>query len=391
MSVSRLGPARPGMTLVEMLLAMTIFSVILVASMGFFRYQGRAFSHGNELMTLQQNLRYGVSTLEQHLHTVGIGVTEQQPALVYAGDSVVAFNADYTTTDANELFAVYYDADAAEDAVNALDKNRKFQLPLTSFYYPDTTYYNDESSANSPAETIVFFFASDTSTTRTDDYRLYRQINDLPQELIARNLLHTDSLAFFEYYEIRAMSEDSTIQLFPQDSLPLAHTAPGHGTPTDTGWAARIDAIRGVRVRYTTTNGETGAAEQQRNISRLIRLPNAGLTVRQICGAVPLLGDVGFTATPKTDGSEGTYVELTWSAAADQTSGEQDVVRYLIWRRTSTGDPWGDPYRSVPGGQASYAVRDEGVLEGFLYYYALAAQDCTPSQSSMDSTSVVVP
>ncbi len=382
---------RSGMTILEMLLAMTIFSVILVASMGFFQYQGRAFNQGNELMTLQQNLRYGVSMLEQHLHTVGIGVADHQPALVYAGDSVVAFNADYTTTDPNELFAVYYDADASAAAVTALDESRKLQLPLTSFSYPDTSYYDD--NGNSPAETIIFFFASDTTTARTDDYMLHRQVNDLDRELIARNLLHTDSLAFFEYYEIRVVSGDSTIQLFPQDSLPLAHTAKGHNTPADTGWAARIDAIRGVRVRYTTTNGETGSAEQRRNISRLIRMPNAGLTVQQICGAVPLLGEVGFTATRKDGSDEKVYVELTWNAATDETSGEQDVARYIIWRSTTGTSTWGDPYVSVPAGQASYLLKDEGVTEdaGYTYYYALAAQDCTPSQSELATASEYVP
>lgn len=384
---------RPGMTMLELLLAMTIFGVILVASMGFFQYQGRAFNDGNELMTLQQNLRYGVSTLEQHLHAAGIGVPASQPALIYAGTATVAFNADYNTRDPEDLFAVYYDDGLPDAAANALDYARRFTLPGTSFTYPDTSY--GVGGGNSPAETIIFFFADDTSTTREDDYVLYRQLNDQDPEIITRNLLNTGSEPFFEYLEATtdSVTGDSVIKTISTATLPLRHTAATHNSVADTGSAARIDRVRGVRVRYTSTNGETGDDEQTRNISRLIRLPNAAFTIQRICGNVPILGDVNFQAN-RTTGDDGqVYVELSWDPATDESSGEQDVIRYLVWRRASPTVAWGDPLVSVPGGSASYTYEDHDVVSemGITYYYALAAQDCTPNESATMTTSEYVP
>jgi len=392
MRARRLLRPRSGMSVLELLIAMTIFSVIIVASMSFFQYQGRAFSRGNELMALEQNLRYGVSSLESNLHTLGINVPAEQPDLIYAGDSVLAFNADYGTKDPGDVFAVYYDAGLDNAAVSALKQADRFQLPLTSFYYPDTTYTVND--ANSPAETIIFFFAGDTTTARTDDYALYRQVNHTAPELLARNLLHTGTRPFFEYYEVDPdVSPDSAIQAVPDNVLPLTHSVPIHGALADTAAAARVDLVRGVHVQYTTTSGHTGPDEQLRDISRLIRLPNAGLSTPRICGNRPMLGNVGFQAQRKYGSEDKAYVELTWSAATDETSGEKDIVRYIIWRRTSTAADWGNPFVSVPAGRSTYLFDDNSVVSGLgvTYYYRLTAQDCTPQLSEMALSSATVP
>lgn len=383
---------RSGMSMLELIIAMTIFSVIIVASMGFFQYQGRAFSRANELMALEQNLRYGVSSLEQNLHTLGINVPPEQPGLIYAGRDVVAFNADYATRDPNDGFAVYYDANLDDGAASALTEADRFQLPHTSFSYPDTTYR--VSDANSPAETIIFFFAPDSTTVRGDDYVLYRQVNRTAPELLTRNLLRTSGQSFFDYYEVDPnVSPDSAIQEVPTADLPLTHSVPIHGSLGDTAGLARIDLVRGVKVRYTTTNGDAGPDQQLRSISRLIRLPNAGLTTPRICGDRPLLGNTAFQAQTKTDTEGKVYVQLSWNPATDDAGGEQDVVRYVVWRRTSPMLPWGNPFVSVPAGQTWYVLGDYGVQTGLglTYYYRMAAQDCTPQLSTTTLSSAAVP
>ncbi len=388
----RLLRQRSGMSMLELLIAMTIFSVIIVASMGFFQYQGKAFSRANELMALEQNLRYGVSSLEQNLHTLGVNVPPEQPGLVYAGTDVVAFNADYATRDPNDLFAVYYDRGLSDSAASALTHADRFQLPRTTFFYPDTTYTTGD--ANSPAETIIFFFAPDSTTVRGDDYALYRQVNRMAPELLARNLLRTDGQPFFEYYEVEpGVSPDSAIRKVLPADLPLEHSVPIHGALGDTANLARIDLVRGVQVRYTTTNGDAGPDQQMRNISRLIRLPNAGLSTPRICGNRPLLGNTGFKALVKTDADGKVYVELSWGPATDDASGERDVVRYVVWRRTSPALPWGNPFVSVPAGQTWYVLGDNSVQTGVgaTYYYRLAAQDCTPQLSEMALSAASVP
>ncbi|MEJ2216207.1 MAG: hypothetical protein P8099_06290 [Gemmatimonadota bacterium] len=388
----RLLRRRPGMSVLELVIAMTIFSVIIVASMSFFQYQGKAFSRANELMALEQNLRYGVTSLEQNLHTLGINVPAKQPDLVYADTDVVAFNADYATRDPNDAFAVYYDPGLSDSAASALTHADRFRLPHTSFYYPDTTYL--VSDANSPAETIIFFFEPDSTTSRSDDYALYRQVNRMAPELLARNLLRTDGKPFFEYYEVDPdVPPDSAIQPIPEADLPLAHSVPIHGALGDTASYARIDLVRGVHVQYTTTNGDDGPDQQMRDISRLIQLPNAGLNTPRICGNAPLLGNTAFLAQTLTDGEGKPYIDLTWNAATDEVSGEKDVVRYVIWRRTSTAMPWGNPFVSVPAGETSYELADNSIQAGLgiTYYYRLAAQDCTPQLSSMALAAQTVP
>ena len=189
---------RPGVSLTELMIALGIFSVLMATTLGFYRRQGQAFTSGNERMTLLQNLRYGVTALEQNLRTAGIGVPTKQPVIVYAGERVIAFNANYASNDANDLFAVYPDAELPNTLVSALTPPRKFTIPLSSFVYPDSAY--SEGAGNSPAETIIFFFALDSTTARLDDFTLYRQVNDGTPEIIARNLVETDDRPFFQYY-----------------------------------------------------------------------------------------------------------------------------------------------------------------------------------------------
>ncbi len=367
-----------GLTLLEMMIALVVFSFVLAGALAFLRAQGRSFSLGSQRVAMLQNGRFAFDELGKDLRTAGAGAPDIQPPLIYLGGSVVAFNANYLTNTPGDVFAVYYNPDAPNGSTDAVGLAQRFTIPLTAVIYPDTNYL--EGVTNSASETITFFFGPDSTTTRTDDYVLYRQINNLATEVVSRNLLQTGAVPFFQYYRQTVVAGVASITQVPNAGLPWRHTIPIHLALADSGPAARIDSVRAVQVSFTVTNGLTGTAERRRALSRFIRLPNVGLANKQTCGDMPLLG----TALTASWNAVAGGVNLNWNAATDEASGERDVTRYVIWRRLATDLVWGDPYLSIPpAGLANYLFTDRAVTSGAQYVYGLAAQDCTPTNSTL--------
>ena len=370
-----------GLTLLEMMIALVVFSFVLAGALAFLRAQGRSFTLGSQRVAMLQNARFAFDELDKDLRTAGAGAPDIQPQLIYVAGSVVAFNANYLTNTPGDVFAVYYNPDAPNGSTDAVGLAQRFTIPLTSVIYPDTNYL--EGVTNSASETITFYFVSDSTTTRTDDYTLYRQINNLAPEVVSRNLMQTGTTPFFQYYWQTVAGGVVSVAQVPNAGLPWRHTVPIHLAVTDSGLAARIDSVRAVLVSFTVTNGLIGTAERRRALSRYIRLPNVGLANRQTCGDAPILGSA-LTAT-----WNGTGVDLTWNAAVDETAGERDVTRYVIYRRLATDLVWGDPYLSIPpAGTATYLYTDGAgaVTSGAQYVYGLAAQDCTPTNSALSQS-----
>ena len=197
-----------GFTLIELLVSLVVFSVVMASALSFLRSQGRAVSLGNDRMDALQNLSFAMTTMEQRLRAAGGDVPDQQPVLIYAGKDVVAFNADYTTNIANDPFAVYYDPDAPSAAVTAVTQSLGFTIPNTSFTYPSTTYTTG--GINSPAETIIFYLRPDSTTSRTDDYILFEQVNNQPAEIVSRNIIGSASTYFFKYYKVVTPASGAT-------------------------------------------------------------------------------------------------------------------------------------------------------------------------------------
>ncbi len=383
--MTRLQPRRAarGMTMIEMMIALSVFGIVVTSALAMFRSQSRAFRSGNERVDALQNGLFAAEMLERELRAAGSGTGDIQPFLVYAGEDVVAFNADFVTNVANDVFSVYYDPNAPAGTVAAVTQAQRGQVPNSAFFYPDTTY-SGPGGVNSPAELIVFYFRPDSTTARTDDYVLLRQVNRATPELVARNLLRTGSAAFFEYVRLG----QSQTQTIPAGTLPLAHSASIHLSPSDTGAFAVIDSIRAVRLTVTATTGRTGPDERTRNVSKLLALPNAGLANRRTCGDAPIYGSA-LLAVQGLDASGSPVVTLTWAASVDEASGEEDIARYVLWRRLAGAGTWGDPYLSIPAGLTTYTYADAAVTSGDTYEYALAAQDCTPSLSSLATSGQV--
>lgn len=373
---------RDGFTLVEMLIALTVFGIVITIVMSFLGSTMRAFADGSRRVDSANTLLFVTGALQRDLRTVGTNVPVGQPSLVYAGRDVVVYNADYVSN-VGDPFAVIQDPNAPAGQVSALAKAVAITIPGTAVTYPDTNY------VNSPAETIMYYFRPDSSTAREDDLVLFRRVNAAAPEVVSENIVRMPDRPLLEYLRLVPDSTGTRLGQVPNDSLPLFHSAPIHLSAADSGRFAVIDSIRGVRFNLGVTNGRTGADEQVLLHSSTVWLRNTGHTVQRTCGSPPIYNG-GLTATLRAETGKW-VIDLTWNAAVDETGGEEDVLRYVIWRRLITEPASPDPYLSIPGGDASYTYTDRAVELGQTLEYTIAAQDCTPSLSTKVSAVVVVP
>lgn len=376
-----------GFTLIELIVSLMIFGIVLAAGIGFVATQNRMFQRGLDRMTALQNLRYALNALETDLPTLGTNVPVQQPTLVYASATAIAFSADYASNIANDIFASYIDLGAPNGQVTA--PNPTITIPTSTFNWPSTTYLNT-SGTRSPAELIIYWFALDGTTARTDDYVLWRQINNGTAEPVTRNILQNGTTPFFSYLERNDfVNAASTLTAVPAGALPLRHTSTFHRVSADTAASARADSVRAVEVTFRSTNGLTGTNERIVAASRMIALPNAGFELLRTCGDEPIMG--GTLGAVLVDLGGGVWaVRLTWVAAVDEIAGERDVARYVIYRQaTPITANWGDPYLSIPAGFATYQQDDAAVAPATTYRYAISAQDCTPMLSTLVQSPLV--
>lgn len=377
------------MTLVELLVALVLFSFMMAGALSMLRSESRRFRLGSERSAMYQNGRFALNEMEKDLRTSGAGAPDMQPQLVYIADSVLVFNANYWSNTPGDVQAVYYSADAPDSAVQAMRTTGKIVIPYSGgIQYPDTNY--NLGGANSPAETITFYFQRDASTARTDDFILWRRINNLAPEIVSTNILRTTGEPFFRYFREITTATSVTIDTVSRASLPWRHQRPIHLALNDTGTFARIDSIRAIRVSFTVTNGRDGTAagEQRRALTRLIRLPNVGLSNTKTCGDDPQFSAT-ITAVAGMDPDSVRYVRVSFPPSIDETAGERDVERYLIWRRFSAVADWGSPLIALPGGDTLLIFNDLTVLKDSTYRYAVAAQDCTPSLSPLRTSGTV--
>ena len=388
---------RRGMTLIEMLIAITVFSVILASALGFLSKQSKGLDRNSSDMGMLQNLSFSGALLEEEIRMAGSNVPSRQPAVVYGGTNSFTFNADYASN-TDSLYTVYYNPGLPNAQVNALTSAQRFALPGSSpaFSYPDSNYFAMGSTTlNSPAETITWFFQLDTSTVTANDYVLMRQVNNQPAEVVIRNVVQTAGRNFFRYSYKRipaAGTSVSTLDTVPTAWMPLKHSAGVHGSAADSAGSARTDSLASVEVAFTVTNGLTGTDLRSRAISFMVPMPNMGTKKVVSCGDPPILG-TALTANWVISGATppDTTMVLRWNQAVDEVGGESDVRAYIIWRRQVGAATWDTAIATVSAGPTSPSFADPqarpNVLPGFQY--GLAAQDCTPSLSTM--TTVTAP
>lgn len=364
---------RAGFTLLEMMLAISIMLIVFAIAVPVFRTQLRAMGSHAGRMDAQQNVRFAISTLDRELRVAGAGVPEKQPLVVQADPYAITISADLATRDtASEggaFGAVYYDSDLPSGSTMSLTPATAVTLPLSSVTYPSTTYYRG-SGPQSAAETISFWVAPDGSSGSNGRYALYRRVNALPVDTLARGLMLDVAAPPFTYMAV----DPATGALNPvgASSLPAFHVQQ-HGAPNDTGRSAITDAIRSVRVHLLGTYVERDGSISRRVADSEIRLLNAGLLNQTTCGDAPVFGSAVNAAYVSGATRQ---VVVSWTRALDESGGERDVEKYLIYRRAAAATAFDEPIASIPAGQASYQFADTQIATGDQWVYAVAASDC---------------
>jgi type II secretory pathway pseudopilin PulG len=383
---------RFGLTIPEILVAMTVTSVLIAATVPFFVAQARAVGSTAARTDAHHNARYAVNTIDRDLRVVGVGVADAQPMVVWAGPTYLTANGDLVshTRDAS---AVYSDPDAPIGEVTSLGKANRISLPtsLPSILYPDTTYWIS-ATLTSSAETISYWLEKDSSSSNPNAHILWRRVNDSKPRVVAKNLVVQANQPPFRYFKLDSLGRMVEI---PQNTLPLYHSAPIHSRVTgtnrpDTGKSAMTDSIRAVSVRLV---GRYFDKRRNREIldtaEAFVRMPNAGLHRLATCGETPLFGGaVLWESKPLPTGEPA--IQLTWTPAIDEAGGESDVERYAVYRRPASELLFTEPLAILPAGTLAYSYLDTDVAQGDEFIYGVSAQDCTPRSSNIASTTKVV-
>ena len=373
---------RAGFTLVELLIGMTMSAAVMGAAFSLFRSQSRVFDTNQQRYDMMQNSRGALEDAERVIRTMGAGVPNSQPVLVYGDNNVLAFNTDFIEQDTVDTrWAAYFNAEAVTSETISWDVAAAAAIPTTSYTYPTQNFLLG-SGDPSPAETYTFYFQSDASTSRSDDYILYQQTNNGTAQIVARNILaHPNGKPFFEYLQRRSTSTGDTLIVEPSGNLPLKRTVVTSST-TDTAGATRPDSIRGVRLNVRFTNGQTGAAERFRDVQTTIQVPNNGIPLPTVCGRNPL-APTSLSVVDTAWGSGKLW--LTWARSTDQDAGEQDVLQYILYRKLQGATNWADPLLIVKrtANQTTYTQMIAGNTPGSAYTFGVSAQDCTPNESTI--------
>lgn len=367
----------------ELLVAMILMMVIMTVAVQTFRRSSTLLASQAGMLEAQQNARFAVTNLDRDLRVAGVGIAPTQPMIVQASNTAITFNVDLVSRDSSDPLAVYIDPKADSTTTSALRTTAGITLPGTSITYPDSTYYT-AAGLLSPAETISYYLAKDSTTARSNEYILWRRVNAAPPSVIARGIQFNPTDTVFQYFQ---ENDTGAVVLIPPSKLPLYHSAAAHGSPADTGRFALVDSIRSVRVRLTAVYHDPRLGDVLRPIQATIRLLNAGLVNRTTCGQPPM--GVSVAATTSVSGAVSPFVKLVWSPSLDDGSGENDVDRYAIFRRPDTASTFVLPYASVPAGDTTYTYIDSDVKSGDRWIYGVAAVDCTPRSSDVATTGII--
>lgn len=382
--------ARAGFTLMEMMISVTILGFITAAAVSFFRVQLRTVTSTAGRFDAQQNANYAANLVEQELRVAGVGVRDQQPLIVLASSSAIAFNGDVITTIPNNPAAIYYNPDAPINSANALTTARQITLPEGSatWRYPKLNY------AGSASETISYYFVADTFSDLADERMLMRRVNDQPPRLVARGIRYDASIPFFRYFRKTAAG----LAEIPQASFPIWHSdsvhkvrcvgtcAPGANEPAA---SALTDSIAVVQVAFTGIFRDTRGDSATRTIVRRIAIKNAGLLGRPTCGNAPdapsrLRLRSALSTEPSYPGAV-----FTFDRSTDEGAGARDVKTYAIYRRISPETDWGEPIAIIPASapaSGEYEYNDLLPI-GTVVRYAARAQDCGLTYSNQPDTS----
>ncbi len=369
-----------GFTLVEIMIAMTLFTILGAAALSFIVRQTRAVTLTAGRLDAQQNVSFAMDEMAHDLRVAGAGLGLRQPMIIEAHPYAVTFNADLVTTDtATVTSASYYDPNVASSLAVALTPANHIVFPQSTVTYPDSTYLQG-TGLISNAETISYWVTLDSTTPRPDDYLLLRQVNNGAPTVVARGLVFPTGGPAFRYF-MPGTTVNSRVEIIAP-TLPLFFKEGNIGPDT------MLAKLSEVRLQLMAVYKDPIQGDVYRSVNENIPLLNAGLLHASACGVPPQApASISPTAWPSGDS-----IGVTWSASNDELAGQRDVKSYSIYRRDSAGGSWGTPIYTVPSaGTPTYAFEDKTVPLGQNYEYGVVARDCTPALSALTPSGTVTP
>jgi type II secretory pathway component PulJ len=372
---------RQGFTLSELLLGLTLTVLVFASAVPFFKVQTRAVQADMGRADALLTARFAQNTLDRELRNIGIatepanaalGIPRNQPRIVQAAEFAVTFNSNLVTNDTGDVAAVHYDPNVPTAMTDALTAGA-ITLPLSGPTYPDFTY-RKSNGALSGAETISMWASADSSTSIPNDLVLFRRVNNGPVVVVTRGIELPAGQPLFRYSRIDTLGAQVPV---PSGQLPMYWTNPVS------------DSIRTVEVTVRSVYHDWNLAGDTTSYLRMVqsktRLMNMGLVARRTCGDVPL--DPGSVVATWSNPLGVPRVTITWSPSIDESAGEKDVERYVIYRDTLLAG-FTEPMQLVGKGVVLY---EDFVLPapGTSVRYGVAAQDCSPSEGNIMPAAVI--
>jgi type II secretory pathway pseudopilin PulG len=338
-ALSRRGPrvriGRPGFSLVEMLVAITLTLAVFAITLPFVRAQSRALGANAGRLDAEQVARYAQRAIDSDLRLAtadGIG----QPVIVQAGPLAISFNVNLIAPDTADPNALTIEAGAATTLTESWRLAAAAPLPLVAKVYP-TADYTTAAGTISRNETVSYFLRPDTVSGRTDIYVLYRRVNARDSVQVVRGLHVPAGGAFFRYFRTvnGVLTEITT-------GLPLFFDNPV---------SQQIRAV-GMRSSGFFRNRQEGV-DVIRTVDWRTTLPVSGTAAVGSCGAAPAAPS---NVDPEDeDNAPGYRVEVTWNRSGDDGIGAADVRQYQVLVRPNSNPVVWQPVASVPAtGATSY-------------------------------------
>jgi Tfp pilus assembly protein PilW len=155
---------RPGFSLVEMLVAITLTLAVFAITLPFVRAQSRALGANAGRLDAEQVARYAQRAIDGDLRLAtadGIG----QPVIVQAAPMAISFNVNLIAPDTTDPNALTIEAGAATTLTESWRLSGAAALPLVAKVYP-TVDYSTAAGTISRNETVSYFLRPDTVSGR---------------------------------------------------------------------------------------------------------------------------------------------------------------------------------------------------------------------------------
>lgn len=347
--------ARRGMSLIEIMVALTLMVAVFAITLPFLRAQTAAIGRGAGRMDAEQIARYAILTIDRDLRRAN--ADSAQPLLVLAHGRALVFTANLV---ANADNAADVDAfDLADDgelspfpSTVAPVTSRAVTLPLVGGTYP-TSNPIDRYGNPSGGETISYWLEADATVPgRSDVYVLWRRVNAGAAVEVVRGLVVPANADFFTYLQsVTTVANGITTRRL--DPLPVPN--PVTNLPYYRWADTEINAVRAVEMvatgRYVDPKATGEVLSTVRWTTTLVNAPGRLLVD---CGPAPVApgapsvaggkakrNDVSANAKNEANGKNNApqgalEVQVQWQRSADD-SPTGDVRSYFLeWRDVGT-------------------------------------------------------